>query len=96
MVEHFIINAVTEAVGPDGGAYAVRSMHGHPSHELHSRSQEATLLMLGHHRTGGFFDHLGGTGRALLRTADCPIEVVPISDPMATADANDHEHFLRA
>lgn len=96
MVEHFIEDAVSEAVGPDGAAYDVRTLHGHPSHELQARSREATLLMVGHHRTGGFFDHMGGTGRALLRTSECPVEVIPISDPVVGAEATEDDRAIRA
>lgn len=96
MVEHFVQKAVADAVGSSAGAFEVRAVHGHPSHELHERSREATLLLLGHHRTGGFFDHLGGTGRALLRTSDCPVEVLPVSDPIVRVDAEEHDEFLSA
>jgi nucleotide-binding universal stress UspA family protein len=96
MVEHFIEKAVLDAVGADGGAYDVRAVHGHPSQELQARSSEATLLLIGHHRTGGFFDHMGGTGRTLLRTSDCPVEVLPVSDPLPSVEAEAHDEFLRA
>ncbi|BBH18394.1 universal stress protein [Nocardioides baekrokdamisoli] len=96
MVEHFVAKAVIEAVGHDAGAFDVRAVHGHPSHELQDRSREATLILLGHHRNGGFFDHLGGTGRALLRTSDCPVEVLPVSDPVVPVDVEQHDEFLRA
>jgi nucleotide-binding universal stress UspA family protein len=96
MVEHLITQAVVEAVGHDAGAYEIRAVHGHPSHELHDRSREATLMLLGHHRSGGFFDHLGSTGRALLRTSECPVEVLPLSDPVVPAESEQHDEFLRA
>lgn len=96
MVERVVTDAVTEAVGHDPGAFTVRAVHGHPSHELHARSQEASLILLGHHRSGGFFDHLGGTGRTLLRTSDCPVEVMPVSDPVVPADIGEHHESLTA
>lgn len=96
MVEHHVQKAVHEAVGPDAGVYDIHVTHGHPSHELHDRSRDATLVLIGHHRNGGFFDHLGSTGRALLRTSDCPVEVLPISDPTIAAAPDSHDEFLRA
>lgn len=95
MVEHRVTQAVTEAVGHDAGAYEIRAVHGHPSHELHDRSREATLMLLGHHRSGGFFDHLGGTGRALLRTSECPVEVLPVSDPVLADDSASRDEVVK-
>ena len=80
MVAHQIEQAVTEAMGSEGSAYRTTVSYGHPAQELRERSAAATLLLLGHHRHGGIFEHLGSTGRALVRTSECPVEVLPVSD----------------
>jgi nucleotide-binding universal stress UspA family protein len=101
MVEHDIRNAVSEAVGASAGTYDIRVDRGHPSHVLQARSEEATLVLLGHHRHGGVFEHMGSTGRALLRTSSCPVTVQPISEPLVDKHKPEqarksHDEFLRA
>jgi nucleotide-binding universal stress UspA family protein len=55
----------------------VRVVHKQPALALREAAQDADLLMLGRRREGPSLLHLGGTARALLRTATSPVEVVP-------------------
>lgn len=55
----------------------VRIVHDHPAHALVRASQEADLLVLVRHAHGFPTGTLGGTGRAVLRDAACPVRVVP-------------------
>lgn len=53
----------------------VRVVHDQPAHALVQASAEADLLVMVRH-AHGFPSSLGGTGRALLREAHCPVRVV--------------------
>jgi nucleotide-binding universal stress UspA family protein len=65
----------------------IRVVHGQPARILQIASGEADLLLLARRHSGFPFGHLGGTGRALLRAAHCPIEVVrPADEPTDTSD----------
>lgn len=55
----------------------VQVLHRQPALALREASQAAGLLVLGRHGQHPSLRHLGGTARALLREADCPIEIVP-------------------
>ena len=58
----------------------IRVIHGQPGRVLQVASEEADLLLLARRHRGFPLGHLGGTGRALLREAHCPVEVVPPAD----------------
>ena len=65
----------------------IRVVHGQPARVLQVESGEADLLILARRHSGFPFGHLGGTGRALLHEARCPVEVVPPADePTDTSD----------
>jgi nucleotide-binding universal stress UspA family protein len=53
----------------------VRVVHARPEVALVDASHEADRLLLGRPAHGARAHHLGGTGRAVLRTAACPVEV---------------------
>lgn len=55
----------------------VRVVHGQPARVLREASAEAELLLIARRSHGFPFGYIGGTGRALLREALCPVEVVP-------------------
>lgn len=52
-------------------------VHDRPVHALVRASRTADRLVLVKPAHGGYLHHLGTTARALLRTAACPVEVVP-------------------
>lgn len=56
-------------------AVDVELVHQQPARALVAASGNADLLVLGRRRRG--LRHLGGTARAVLREARCPVEVVP-------------------
>lgn len=58
----------------------IRVQHGQPARVLQRESAEAELLVLARRHHGFPFGHLGGTGRALLREAQCPVEILPPAD----------------
>jgi nucleotide-binding universal stress UspA family protein len=58
----------------------VRVEHDQPAHALRKASAYADLLLLARRRHGPAGLHLGGTARALLRVAACPVELVPPPD----------------
>ena len=65
----------------------IRVVHGQPARVLQVASGEADLMLLARRHSGFPFGHLGGTGRALLHGAQCPVEVVPPADePTETFD----------
>ena len=53
----------------------VRVVHARPEVALVDASHEADRLLISRPAHGGLVHHLGGTGRAVLRTAACPVEV---------------------
>ncbi|QZY30367.1 universal stress protein [Nocardioides coralli] len=55
----------------------VEVVHQQPALALRDASQGADRLILGRHGQGPAVRHLGGTARALLREATCPVVVVP-------------------
>ena len=58
----------------------IRIVHDHPVHALVEASRSADLLVLvrhGHDLPSGSLGSLGGTGRAVLRGAECPVRIVP-------------------
>lgn len=59
-----------------GVAVEVRVVHGQAAHALREASRGADLLHLSRRRAPGALG-LGGTARALLREAACPVEVAP-------------------
>lgn len=62
----------------------LRVRHDQPAHALVSAAAEADLLVLVRRARGiPAFVHLGSTGRAVLRVAACPVEVVPPEDVTA-------------
>lgn len=63
----------------------VRVVHDQPAHALVRASREADLLVLVRHAHGFPAASLGGTGRAVLRDADCPVRVVPPGTVTAVA-----------
>ena len=65
----------------------IRVVHGQPARVLLSATDEADLLLLARRHTGFPLGHLGGTGRALVHHAHCPVEVLPPADePVDTSD----------
>ena len=66
----------------------VSVVHGHAVHALVAASREADLLVIVRRpRDIPALRHLGGTGRAVLQAAECPVHVVP---PEATAGPGAH------
>ncbi len=63
----------------------VRVVHDHPSYALVEASREADLVVLARHAHGVPVTHLGGTARAVLRTAHAPVRVVPPGEIPAVA-----------
>jgi len=63
----------------------IRVVHGKPSTVLKRLSEEADLLILARRHHPFPAGHLGETGRTLLRTAACPVEVLPPTPEWATA-----------
>ena len=56
----------------------VRVLHGEPATALVAAAEEAALVVIGRRRHGvPAALHLGGTARAVLRSASCPVRVVP-------------------
>ncbi|WP_167305801.1 universal stress protein [Nocardioides euryhalodurans] len=56
---------------------AVRVEHAQAAAVLRNASASCELLVLGRRTRGPAVLHLGGTGRALLHAAECPVEIVP-------------------
>jgi len=70
----------------------VRVVHRQPALALREASRQAELLMLARRAEGHVPVHLGGTVRALLREAACPVEIVPQRRRSAeTGEAHSHE-----
>jgi len=66
-------------------SYTTESRYGQPAQILRERAQGAVLLMLARRPHGFPFGYFGSTGRALLREAPCPVEVVPVAERAADA-----------
>jgi nucleotide-binding universal stress UspA family protein len=65
----------------------VRVVHRRPAAALIGASARADRLIVAKPAHGGRLHHLGSTARALLRDAECPVEVVPVShEPDETPD----------
>ncbi|CUR57261.1 putative UspA domain protein [metagenome] len=76
--------AVVQAAHPDVQV-EVRVVHGQPARVLQVASRDADLLLLSRRRRAFPVGHLGGTGRALLHHAACPVEIVaPVAEPLET------------
>jgi nucleotide-binding universal stress UspA family protein len=55
-----------------------RVLRGDPATALVAAAEEAALVVIGRRRHGvPAALHLGGTARAVLRSASCPVRVVP-------------------
>lgn len=61
----------------------LRVVHDEPVHALLTASRGADLLVLVRRAQGPGLGMLGGTGRAVLRGAECPVRVVPPGDTAA-------------
>jgi len=55
----------------------IRVEHGQPAHVLIEASESADLLVVARRPHAFPLGHLGATGRAVVREAHCPVEVVP-------------------
>lgn len=55
----------------------IRIVHDQPAHALVKASRDADLVVLVRHAHGFPTGALGGTGRAVLRDAECPVRIVP-------------------
>jgi nucleotide-binding universal stress UspA family protein len=55
----------------------VEIMHGLGAAALIEASKEADRLVISRPAHGSYFHHLGATARAVLREAQCPVEVIP-------------------
>lgn len=64
----------------------VEVQHRQPALALREASESAGLLILGRHGHRPVVRHLGGTARAMLREASCPVEVVPPARVGTTTD----------
>ncbi len=58
----------------------IQVVHGQAARTLRTASESADLLLVARRRGLLHFNYLGGTVRALLREARCPVEVVPPAD----------------
>jgi nucleotide-binding universal stress UspA family protein len=56
----------------------LRIVHGQPARVLQAATAGAGLLLVVRRLYGFPGGHLGGTGRTLLRSSACPVEVVPV------------------
>lgn len=61
-------------------SYTTTSCYGQPAYILDVLARGATLLLVARRAHGFPFGHFGATGRALLREAPCPVEVVPVAE----------------
>jgi nucleotide-binding universal stress UspA family protein len=55
----------------------IEVLHAQPADALVRASADADLLLISRPQRGGRVHHLGGTGRAVLQEARCPVEVHP-------------------
>ena len=71
--------------------FSVVSRQGRPVEMIQNHAAKAALLLLGrepHHPP-----HFGHTGRTLLRTSPCPVEVIPLpTHPRAAAESITENH----
>lgn len=65
----------------------IRVIHGQAAHVLQRASEDADLLLVARRHNAIPFGHLGGTGRAVIRESQCPVEVVPpANEPTIPSD----------
>ena len=75
----------------------IQVVHGYPAHALVAASQDADLLVIVRRpRDIPALRHLGGTGRAVLRAAACPVHVVPPEALEGPASAARRDEVNRA
>jgi len=68
-------------------AVATRVVHEHPAQALVHASEEADLVVVLRHAHGSpSTSHLGSVARAVLRSSDCPVRVVPPTEAGAIPD----------
>jgi nucleotide-binding universal stress UspA family protein len=81
MIERFVEKVVGPVVEefPDV-TYSTSSWYGQPAQILRERGKNAQLLLLARRAHGFPLGHFGATGRALLREATCPVEVLPMAE----------------
>lgn len=78
LVEHHLDAATTVArAAYPGVVVATTVTYGRPSHVLREMSRKADLLLLARPRRDALHN-LGSTGRSLLRSVLCPVEVMPV------------------
>ena len=56
---------------------SIEVVHGRPADALVQASRGADRLLISRPLHGGYFHHLGGVARAVLRESRCPVEVLP-------------------
>lgn len=61
-------------------SYTTHSWYGRPAQILRERAEGAALLLLARREHGFPLGHFGATGKALLREAPCPVEVLPLGE----------------
>lgn len=89
---------VIEAMQPDVATcvrqfpdvdYRINAVHGQPAAALVGATERADLMILARRSTPLGHSHLGATGRAVLQSAHCPVEVVaPAAAPVWERDAD--------
>lgn len=87
-----VVDLIGSAVADVHSEYAdirftVTAAQGRPVEVIQEHTPKATLLLLGREPHHG--PHFGHTGRTLLRTAPCPVEVIPIPRPDHDAPAQE-------
>ena len=80
-IEHSI-SGMREAYA--GVPLEIRVIHGQAARVLQRASEDADLLLVARRHNAIPFGHLGGTGRAVIRESQCPVEVVPPADEPTT------------
>lgn len=71
-------------------SYTTTSKYGQAAHILCEAGRGADLLLLSRRAHGFPLGHFGATGRALLRAATCPVEVLPIAERSAESTLPTH------
>jgi nucleotide-binding universal stress UspA family protein len=66
----------------------VQVEHAHPAQALALASRDADLVVLVRPQHGSAIGHLGSVARAVLRHADCPVEVLPAVELPARAESS--------
>lgn len=79
-VEDAVERARAAVPGADATVRA-RTAQGHAARVLSEASAEAALLVVGRRGSGVLRQRLGSTAGALLRSARCPVAVVPAAEP---------------